>query len=181
MGDPKRPRKTFKKPRRLWSSDQLMQELETIGTYGLRNKRELWKTQTELSRIRKDARALLALPEEVRHAKGAELLRSLNRLGLVSGDATLDDVLNLKTEDLLERRLQSVVMRKKFAKSPNLARQMVVHGHIVIRDRVINIPGYLVRRDEEQSVIVRADSAYAGMVSEPEPAEAVEPEPAPSA
>ena len=48
MGDPKRPKNQFKKPRRPWTSDQLMSELQIVGTYGLRNKRELWKAQTEL-------------------------------------------------------------------------------------------------------------------------------------
>lgn len=139
-----------------------MRELETVGTFGLRNKRELWKVETELSRIRKGARALLALPHEVRRVKETKLLSSLNRMGLVSGDATLDDVLSLKIEDLLERRLQSMVMRK-FSKSPSQARQMVVHGHIVINDRIVNIPGYIVGRDEEPNVILRPDSPYARM------------------
>jgi small subunit ribosomal protein S4 len=174
MGDPRKPKNVFKKPRRNWSADQLMQELQTVGTYGLRNKRELWKAQTELSRIRKQARALLALPHEVRLGKETELLKSLNRIGLVSDGATPDDVLNLKVEDLLERRLQSVVMRKKF-KSPYQARQAVVHGHVVINDRIVSIPGYIVRRDEEPVVAIRPDSPLSKI---PAPAAATEPAPA---
>ena len=174
MGDPKRPKNTFKKPRRPWSADQLTQELQTVGTYGLRNKRELWKAQTELSRIRKQARALLALPHEVRHGKETELLKSLNRQGLVSDGATLDDVLNLKIEDLLERRLQSVIMRKGFVKTPHQARQAVVHGHIMINDRIVNIPSYIVRREEESGVAARPDSPYARMPSPQESAETSE-------
>jgi small subunit ribosomal protein S4 len=174
MGDPKRPKNTFKKPRRPWSSDQLTQELQIVGTYGLRNKRELWKAQTELSRIRKQARALLALPHEVRHGKETELLKSLNRQGLVSDGATLDDVLNLKIEDLLERRLQSVIVRKKFVKTPYQARQAVVHGHIMINDRIVSIPSYIVRREEEGGVAVRSDSPYARMPPPQESAESAE-------
>ncbi|MFQ5969585.1 MAG: 30S ribosomal protein S4 [Nitrososphaerales archaeon] len=161
MGDPKRSKNKFRKPRRPWSSDQLTQELQILGTYGLRNKRELWKAQTELSRIRKQARALLALPHEVRHAKETELLQSLYRLGLVQEGATLDDVLNLMIENLLERRLQSIVMRKEFVKTPYQARQAVVHGHIIINGRVVNIPSYIVRREEEPEVAIRVDSPYA--------------------
>ncbi|MEM2760119.1 MAG: 30S ribosomal protein S4 [Nitrososphaerales archaeon] len=160
MGDPKKPKNQFKKPRRPWTSDQLMTELQIVGTYGLRNKRELWKAQTELSRIRKQARALLALPHEVRLGKERELLTSLHRMGLVQEGATLDDVLNLTIETLLERRLQSVVMRKGFAKTPYQARQVVVHGHITINDSVVNIPGYMVRHDEERSVAIRRGSPY---------------------
>ncbi|MGH9877128.1 MAG: 30S ribosomal protein S4 [Nitrososphaerales archaeon] len=167
MGDPKRPKNTFKKPRRPWSTDQLTQELQTVGTYGLRNKRELWKAQTELSRIRKQARALLALPLEVRAGKETELLKSLIRLGLVSEAATLDDVLNLKIEDLLERRLQSVIMKKGFVKTTYQARQAVVHGHVVINDRIVNIPSYMVRRDEEQGVTIRSGSTLTKMPPPP--------------
>lgn len=160
MGDPKKPKKQFKKPRRPWTSDQLMSELQTVGTYGLRNKRELWKAETELSRIRKQARALLALPHEVRHAKETELLNSLNRMGLVQEDATLDDVLNLTIETLLQRRLQSVVLKKGFARTPWEARQAVVHGHVTVNDRIVNIPSYLVKREEENTVSIRKDSSY---------------------
>jgi len=178
MGDPKRPKNTFKKPRRPWSTDQLTQELQTVGTYGLRNKRELWKAQTELSRIRKQARALLALPLEVRQGKETELLKSLIRLGLVSEGATLDDVLNLKIEDLLERRLQSVIMKKGFVKTTYQARQAVVHGHVVITDRIVNIPSYMVKRDEEHGVAIRPGSTLTRMPP-PQPTETSEPEPKP--
>lgn len=160
MGDPKKPKNQFKKPRRPWTADQLMNELQIVGTYGLRNKRELWKAQIELSRIRKQARALLALPLEVRRGKENELLTSLHRTGLVQKDATLDDVLNLTIETLLERRLQSVVLRKGFAKTPYQARQVVVHGHITIDDRTVNIPSYMVKREEENLVAIRKNSSY---------------------
>lgn len=160
MGDPKRPKNQFKKPRRPWTSDQLMSELQIVGTYGLRNKRELWKAQTELSRIRKQARALLALPHEVRHGKETELLNSLRRTGLAQEGAPLDDVLNLTIETLLGRRLQSIVVRKGFAKTSYQARQVVVHGHITINDRIVSIPSYMVRRDEESTISVRKDSSY---------------------
>jgi small subunit ribosomal protein S4 len=154
MGDPKKPRKLYRKPKRPWNPEQLMSELELLGNYGLRNKRELWKAETELSRIRKMARTLLALPEEVRVDKEKELLRSLDRLGLVSEGATLDDVLSLKVEDILERRLQTIVMRK-YNVTPNHARQLVVHKHVMLGDRIVNVPGYLVKREEEAKINVR--------------------------
>jgi small subunit ribosomal protein S4 len=160
MGDPKRPKNQFKKPFRPWTTDQLMTELQIVGNYGLRNKRELWKAQTELSRIRKQARALLALPHEVRHGKEMELLNSLQRMGLVQQGASLDDVLNLTIETLLERRLQSIVVRKGLAKTPWQARQAVVHGHITIGDRTVNIPSYMVTRENENTISIRRGSSY---------------------
>jgi small subunit ribosomal protein S4 len=154
MGDPRKPKKMFRRPRRIWTTDQLNAELYIIGSYGLRNKRELWRAQSEVARFRNQARALLALPTEVRQEKETQLLTFLNRLGLVNQSATLDDVLNLKIEDLLERRLQTIVMKKGQTKSPQQARQMVAHGHVSLGNRIVNIPGYLVRREEEQQILL---------------------------
>jgi small subunit ribosomal protein S4 len=154
MGDPRKPKKMFRRPRRIWTTDQLNAELYIVGSYGLRNKRELWRAQSEVARYRNQARALLALPTEVRQQKETQLLSFLNRLGLVNQSATLDDILNLKIEDLLERRLQTIVMKKGETKSAQQARQMVAHGHVSLGNRIVNIPGYLVKREEEQQILL---------------------------
>jgi small subunit ribosomal protein S4 len=127
MGDPKKPRKKYTRPRTPWRADLLAQELYLVGTYGLRNKRELWKAQTLLSKIRKQARMLLAAPPEIRAKREATLLTSLAKKGLVSTDATLDDVLSLTVENILARRLQTVVWRKGLASTPYQARQFIAH------------------------------------------------------
>ena len=69
MGDPKYPRKVWRKPKRPLNYTLKMDELKTLGTFGLRTKRELWKAHTELSRVRHQARSLLALRQEVRAEK----------------------------------------------------------------------------------------------------------------
>jgi small subunit ribosomal protein S4 len=76
LGDPKKPRKQFRRPKSPWRSDQLAQELYLLGTYGLRNKRELWKAETQLSSLRKQARTLLAATQEVRSREESKLLNS---------------------------------------------------------------------------------------------------------
>ena len=153
MGDPRKSKKSYNRPRSIWTSDQISTELYIVGSYGLRNKRELWKAQTEIARIRNQARALLALSIDVRQEKEAQLLNYLSRLGLVTNESSLDDVLNLKIEDILERRLQTIVMKKSNFKSPYQARQLVVHGHVSIGNRKINLPGYLVKREEESLIL----------------------------
>jgi small subunit ribosomal protein S4 len=157
MGDPRKPKKSYHRPRRIWTTDQLNSELYILGSFGLRNKRELWKAQTEVARFRNQARALLALATEARTEKEGRLLKSLNRLGLVNESASLDDVLNLKIEDLLERRLQTIVMKKGGTKSPHQARQVVVHGHVSIGDRIVNLPGYIVKKEEEDLIRLRVN------------------------
>ncbi len=149
MGDPKKPRKKYSAPKHPWRSDQLSQELYILGTYGLRNKRELWKAHTELSRIRKQARMLLAEPHEIRVKKEKELLLFLTKMGIVDSKSSLDDVLGLTIENLLERRLQTIVWKKGLASSPYQARQMITHGHVMIGDRIVTRPGNTVKRGEE--------------------------------
>jgi small subunit ribosomal protein S4 len=157
MGDPHKPKKTYHRPRRIWTLDQLNAELYILGTYGLRNKRELWKAQSEVARIRNQARALLAVPPEFRRDKELRLLGFLNRLGLVNESASLDDVLNLKIEDILERRLQTIVMRKIMSKSATQARQIVSHCHVSVGNRTVNLPGYIVRKEEEPNILVHQE------------------------
>ncbi|OYT52966.1 30S ribosomal protein S4 [Candidatus Bathyarchaeota archaeon ex4484_135] len=160
MGDPKRPRKKYKTPRHPWRADVLRAELEIMGTYGLRNKRELWRAKTMVSNFRRIARQLISQPPEVRKKREEELLSKLYRLGLLDKDAVLDNVLDLTVEDLLERRLQTIVWRKGLAKSPYQARQLIVHGHIAIGGRKVYSPGYLVRRDEEDLISYAPTSPF---------------------
>ena len=105
---------------------------------------------------------MLSLPTELRYEKEKNLLGFLNRLGLVQESASLDDVLNLKIEDIIERRLQTVVMRKAKAKSPHQARQIVVHGHVSIGNRIVNLPGYLVKREEEPQILLHTEISLPG-------------------
>src|ERR671924_11200 len=167
MGDPRKAKKTFHRPRMIWTTDQLNAELYIMGSYGLRNKRELWKAQTEVARIRNQARALLALSTEARAEKEKRLLNFLNRLGLAKEGAGLDEILNLKVEDLLERRLQTIVMKKSGTKSPYQARQIVSHGHVSIGNRKVNIPGYLVRTDEEPQILLHVELPSAAAAAQP--------------
>jgi small subunit ribosomal protein S4 len=158
MGDPKKARKKYSTPKHPWRGDQLSQELYLVGTYGLRTKRELWGAQTELSRIRKQARMLLAEPQEIRAEQEARLLKYLSRIGVVDPNAALDDVLGLTIESILERRLQTVTWRKGLAKSPHQARQMIAHGHVSVGGKVLSVPNYTVSREEEGSVRIRDGS-----------------------
>jgi small subunit ribosomal protein S4 len=53
---------------------------------------------------------------------------------------------------LLERRLDNVVYRMRFASSRSQARQLVLHGHILVNGKKITIPSYLVSAENEVSV-----------------------------
>jgi small subunit ribosomal protein S4 len=152
MGDPKRQRKRFETPRYPWSRGELDAELSMVGQYGLRNKRELWRSRAALSKYRAAARSLLGIPPESREKREKELLKKLSGLGMISETATLDDVLDLSIQDIMERRLQTIVLRKGLASTPQQARQIVTHGHVSVGGRRITVPGYLVSREEEETV-----------------------------
>ena len=166
MGDPRKPRKKWSPPGHPWVKERLIEEMKLMGEYGLRNKKEIWIAAAALRKYRHRARALLALPPEVREKEEKALLHRLYEIGLVDKDATLDDVLSLTVRDLLERRLQTIVYKKGLAKSIHHARQLVTHGHIAINGRRVTSPGYIVRRDEEELVGYAPTSPYFKKASE---------------
>ena len=168
MGDPKTPRRIWKKPKRPLNYNLMMDELKTLGTFGLKTKRELWKARTNLSKLRHQARSLLALRQEVRKEKEPVLINSLSKIGLVDKNSTLDDVLNLQVTDLLSRRLQTIVQRKLYFKTPYQARQAIVHGHIMIGDGIVTIPSYVVKIDEEAKIHLIPESSFNQTLSKPE-------------
>jgi len=161
-------RKIRKKPKRPLNYDLKMDELKTLGTFGLKTKKELWKTQTELSRVRLQARSLLALRQEERERKEPILIQSLSKIGLVDQNSTLDDVLNLQVNDLLSRRLQTMAQRILFFKTPYQARQAIVHGHVMIGDGVVTIPSYIVKTEEEAKIRLIPESRFNETLSKPE-------------
>jgi len=154
LGDPKKARKQYSRPRSPWRADQLAQELYLLGTYGLRNKRELWKAETQLSSVRKQARTLLAATRVVREREEKKLLDSLKKRGLIKEEATLDDILSLTVEDMLARRLQSMIFKKGMALSALHARQLIVHGHVAVGNRIITVPSYEVGGTDERMIML---------------------------
>lgn len=159
MGDPRKQKKKYVAPKKPFDSDRFEQELQMVGVYGLRNKKELWKHRTELSNYRRQARNLLALPVSERALHERELVTKLARLGILTTEPTLDHVLDLTMEDLLERRLQTVVFRKGLASSMHHARQIVTHGHIALDAARVDTPQRLITVAEEDRLQYTTNSA----------------------
>ncbi len=161
MGDPKKQRKKFDTPRFPWQIDALETELKLLGQYGLRNKREIWRHKTLLSKYRGIGRSLLGMSIEERTRQEKQLLDRLHRLGILPDEAALDDVLDMSLQDILERRLQTLVFQKGLAKSIQQARQLITHGHIAIKGRRVSTPSYLVLKDEETKIAYTPKSPLA--------------------
>jgi small subunit ribosomal protein S4 len=161
MGDPKKQRKKFDTPRFRWRKDVLQEELKLLGQFGLRNKHELWRHKTALSKNRSIARSLISKSTEERTKMESELLDQLKKKGILQETAVLDNVLDLTIEDILERRLQTVVFRKGLARTVFQSRQLITHGHITIDGRRVTIPGYIVLKEDEAKIVYSPASAIA--------------------
>jgi small subunit ribosomal protein S4 len=161
LGDPKKQRKKFDPPRFPWQIDALEDELKMLGQYGLRNKREIWRHKTLLSKYRGIGRSLLGMSTGERRKQEKQLLDRLHRLGILPEESALDDVLDLTLEDILERRLQTLVFHRGLAQSIQQARQLITHGHIAIEGRRVSTPSYLVLKDEETKIAYTQKSPLA--------------------
>lgn len=160
MGDPKRQQKQYATPLSPWDKERIDKEARLIQDYGLKSKKELWKTETTLRKFRGEARKLMAAVGEQADRESQQLLERLQGLGLVDEESSIVDILRLDIEDVLSVRLQSVVYEKGLARSMNEARQMIVHGHISIGDERVTEPGYLVSEQDEEKVGFHTGSSY---------------------
>ncbi len=161
MGDPRKQHKKYRTPKHPWQKDRLESELRILGRYGLRNKKEIWKARTKIEDFRHTAKNLLALNPEEAAKKQTELMNKLSRLGILPATASLDDVLSLTLEDLLERRLQTLVVNKGLAATLDQARQFIAHGHIAITGTRVTSPSHIVLRKEEDEITFSPSSPLA--------------------
>lgn len=148
-------KKKFKQPRQLWDKERIEKEHALMKTFGLRRKREIWKAESILRSMRRRARNLAAKRDKIQEKV---LLDKLNKIGLLDKNATLDDVLSLTIENILERRLQSIVFRKKLANTPKQARQLITHGHISVDGRKTFYPSFMVPTGLENKISFCSES-----------------------
>ena len=156
--------KTSVKPKRPFEKERLDSELLLIGKYGLKNKREVWRTQYLLTRIRKAARELLTLePNDPRRLfEGQALIDRMMRIGVLGKDEKeLDYVLSLTTQKFMERRLQTIVNANKYSRSIHQARTLIFQKKVALnkgsRYQIINIPSFIVRKENETKILKLSD------------------------
>ena len=146
--------KLYETPNHPYQGERIASEHSLLDRYGLKNKEELWRAQSELRSYRREARDLLAQPQEDETVtrRREEFLGRLTRVGILDEEDGLGDILGLEVEDVLERRLQTVAYRKGLANTPQQARQFIVHGHVVVDGQRHRIPSYVIDIDEEALV-----------------------------
>ncbi len=162
-----RKKKLYARPKKLYQKERIKEENVLLQKYALKSKREIWKTLAKINYYRSRAKVLAKAPLEEQQV----LFAKLNKLGL--NIKTIADVLALKIEDLLNRRLTTVLVNKKLSRTSRHARQLVAHKKLSIRNKVINIPSYLVSVEEEAFItvsqpIVKVEKKESAPVSVPE-------------
>lgn len=158
---PGKKHKSYNSPNHPWQELRMNNEVELLKTYGLRNKREVWKAESLLREYRSNAMKLLALIASTKDSElkghnkkeSDDILNKLIRYGILKQNSNIDDILGLKTENILERRLQTQVLKLGFAKTIKQSRQFITHGHISISGKKVTIPSMLVSIDDEKNIM----------------------------
>tara|TARA_Y100000310_G_scaffold345856_1_gene471540 strand:- start:18419 stop:19003 length:585 start_codon:yes stop_codon:yes gene_type:complete len=149
MGDIKRKRKLFSRPKKLFDRVRMDEEDLLVKKYGLKNKKEIWKAKSYISKLRRRAKNLIGSDSSEQKI----FFEKLNKIGIkVLGTS---DVLALTEEDLLNRRLQSFILKKELANSPKQARQLIVHKNVLVDGSVVNIPSFLVKKNLEDKILLK--------------------------
>ena len=87
MGDIKRKRKLFSRPKKLFDRARMDEENVLVKKYGLKNKREIWKAKSAVSKLRRRAKALIGKEAEEQKV----FFDKLNKMGF--GVHDVSDVL----------------------------------------------------------------------------------------
>ena len=160
MGDPKFPSKHYNTPSHPWQKVRIEEERILTQQYGLKNKKEIWKANTKIRSMRRQARKLTATSGDEQAQKEKSLLLSkLNRLGMLEQESGLEDVLRMTPENILDRRLQTQVYLQGLASTAKQARQLIIHGHISVEGAVTRVPGMLVTKLQEKNITYSPASA----------------------
>ena len=152
MGSPKKSRKQYRKPLVIWDENLIAEQKKILREYGLKNKMEIWRSEGLVKKARDQAKNLIATYTPQAEKEKVQLINKLVRLGFLKPGTKLNDILALSLKDILERRLQTMVFKRGYAKTVKQARQFIVHGHVSISEEKMNVPSFIVPVDLENKI-----------------------------
>lgn len=152
MGDPKKPKKKYNTPNHPFRKARIEEEIKYKNNFGLKNKTEIWKMDSTVKGYWRQAKKIIATRTPQAEKERVQLLNKLVKLGLLEQSQEVGAVLNISLEHLLNRRLQTLVLKKQLARSIKQARQFITHGHIVVNGKKITSPSYIVKMEEEGTI-----------------------------
>jgi len=145
----KRKHKGYSKPKRPFDKARIDEEANIKKDFGLKNKKEIWKADAKVKSMREKAKKLISSNE----TEQKSLFDRLKKIGLDVN--SIADVLSLTGKDYLKRRLQTIVVNKKLAKTIKEARQLITHKKVLIKGKVIDSPSYIVPLDLEKEISLK--------------------------
>jgi small subunit ribosomal protein S4 len=145
----KRKHKTYSKPKRPFDKTRIEEEAVIKKDYGLKNKKEIWKADSQIKSIREKAKKLIGADEKEQQA----LFDRLKKIGLDVN--SISDVLSLDKKDFLNRRLQTILVKKKLSTTSKSARQLITHRKVLVEGKVVNSPSYIVPVHLEDKITLK--------------------------
>jgi small subunit ribosomal protein S4 len=142
----KRKHKTYSRPKRPFDKTRIDEEAGIKKSFGLKNKKEIWKADAQIRTIRTRAKKLIGAEESEQKA----LFERLNKQGFKV--ESIADVLGLEKADYLNRRLQTFVVGKGLASTQKGARQLIVHKKVLVNGKVVDSPSYIVPVEFEDKI-----------------------------
>ncbi|MGV8131859.1 MAG: 30S ribosomal protein S4 [Candidatus Pacearchaeota archaeon] len=150
-----RKKNQFSWPRKLYDKIRISDENKLVEEYGLKNKREIWKAEAKIKYFRDRAKFLITASTEEQE----KFFSKLRSIGL--NVKTIADVLALNKEDLLKRRLATVVWKKGLANTARQARQFIVHKKVFVEDQAVDVPSFIVPIDLESNITLKTKTIKA--------------------
>lgn len=158
MGDPKKSKKQYKTPAHPWIKTEIDEAKQLKKEFGLTKRKEILVASSFLKKYKDIAKRLIADKTAQGEKEKTQMMDKLQRFGLLQAGASLDNVLSIQLKDVLERRIQSVLFRKGMCRSMKQARQFITHRHIMIGDKEMTAPSYLLTSEEESKLGFKSNS-----------------------
>ena len=145
----KRKHKTYSRPKRPFDKPRLDEEAEIKKEFGLKNKKEIWKAEAQIKSMREKAKRLISAKPEEQKA----LFERLQKKGFKV--ESIADILALNKIDYLNRRLQTVLVKKELATTIKTARQLISHKKVLVNGKIVDSPSYTVPIEFENKVSLK--------------------------
>lgn len=145
----KRKHKLYSRPKKPFDKKRIEEEAELKKEFGLKNKKEIWKAEAKVSLMRKKAKNLISSDDKEQKS----LIEKLNKMGLKVN--SISDILGLNKTDYLNRRLQTILLKKRIANTSKHARQLIAHKKVLVDGRIVSIPSYIISPELENKISLK--------------------------
>ncbi|MFA5797735.1 MAG: 30S ribosomal protein S4 [Candidatus Woesearchaeota archaeon] len=160
MGDIKKIKKKYSKPSHPWRGERITEENKICKAYGIPNKTEIWKIIAKMASFKNQAKKYAAITSKQADKERQALIEKLQSYNLIKAGEGTDAVLSITLQNVLDRRLQTMVFKKNLARTMKQARQLITQRHLLVAGKIITSPSYLVKVSEETTIEISPKSKF---------------------